>query len=94
MAEGIQQFILNTLESQGKIQDTRTLVLPGKSDAAATQDAQIAILGALNSLLSREVCNLRSEVEVFSMFFSVDGHDRLPRDAVSCINSRRRTDRS
>lgn len=58
MAEEIQQFILNTLESHGEIRDTRKLVLPGKSDAAATQDAQIAILGALNSLLSREVCHL------------------------------------
>ena len=55
MAEDIQQLILNTLESHGTIQDTRTLVLPGQSDPAATQDAQIAILGALNSLLSREV---------------------------------------
>ena len=55
MAEAIQQLILDTLDSQGKIQDTRTLVLPGHSDAAATQNAQIAILGALNSLLSREV---------------------------------------
>ena len=59
MAEEIQQLILDTLDSKGKIQDTRTLVLPGHSDAAATQDAQIAILGALNSLLSREVCDLR-----------------------------------
>lgn len=58
MAEDIQQLILNTLDSHGKIQDTRTLVLPGKSEAAATQDAQISILGALNSLLSREVCGL------------------------------------
>ena len=56
MAEAIQQLILDTLDSQGKIKDTRTLVLPGQSDAAVTQDAQIAILGALNSLLSREVC--------------------------------------
>jgi len=58
MAEDIQQLILDTLNSQGKIQDTRTLVLPGQSDPAATQDAQIAILGALNSLLSREVLDL------------------------------------
>lgn len=77
MAEEIQQLILNTLESNGQIQDTRTLVLPGKSDAAVTQDAQVAILGALNSLLSREVCGLDSEVDVFSTSFFVDGHDRL-----------------
>ena len=55
MAEAIQQLILDTLDSQGKIKDTRTLVLPGQSNPAAIQDAQIAILGALNSLLSREV---------------------------------------
>ena len=58
MAEAIQQLILDALDSQGKIKDTRTLVLPGQSDAAASQDAQIAILGALNSLLSREVLAL------------------------------------
>ena len=57
MAEAIQQLILDALDRQGKINDTRTLVLPGQSDAAVTQDAQITILGALNSLLSREVCN-------------------------------------
>lgn len=62
MAEEIQQLILNTLDGQGKIQDTRTLVLPGQSDAAATQDAQTAILGALNSLLSREVRSLYFEI--------------------------------
>ena len=63
MAEAIQQLILNTLDSKGKIKDTRTLVLPGQSDAAATQDAQIAILGALNSLLSREVLVLSSTMQ-------------------------------
>ena len=66
MAEEIQQLILDTLNSQGKVQDTRTLVLPGKSDAAATQDAQIAILGALNSLSSREVRDLRPEIRTLS----------------------------
>jgi len=55
MAEAIHQLILDALDSQGKIKDTRTLVLPGQTNAAATQDAQIAILGALNSLSSREV---------------------------------------
>lgn len=63
MAEEIQQLILDTLDSQGKIQDTRTLVLPGQSNAAATQDAQTAILGALNSLLSREVRDLHFGIE-------------------------------
>lgn len=55
MAEAIQQLILDTLDKQGTIKDTRTLVLPGQTDAAATHDAQIVILGALNSLSSREV---------------------------------------
>lgn len=58
MAEEIQQLILDTLESHGTIQDTRTLVLPGRSEPAAAQDAQIAILGALNSLLSREMVTI------------------------------------
>ena len=66
MAEAIQQLILDTLDSQGKIKDTRTLILPGQSDAAVTQDAQIAILGALNSLLSREVCAWHSYPTVTS----------------------------
>lgn len=55
MAEAIQQLVLDTLHTSGKIKDTRTLVLPGQKDAAASQDAQIQILGALNSLASREV---------------------------------------
>jgi len=67
MAEDIQQLIIDTLDGQGKIQDTRTLVLPGRSDAAATQDAQIAILGALNSLLSREVRDLHFEIEALQV---------------------------
>ncbi|EGN93004.1 hypothetical protein SERLA73DRAFT_190125 [Serpula lacrymans var. lacrymans S7.3] len=55
MAETLQQLILDTLESSSTIKDTRTLVIPGQSDPAASQDAQIAILGALNSLFSREM---------------------------------------
>ena len=55
MAEAIQKLILDTLDKQGSIKDTRTLVLPGHIDPAATHDAQIIILGALNSLSSREV---------------------------------------
>ena len=55
MAEAIQQLILDELDKHGSIKDTRTLVLPGQTDAAATHDAQITILGALNSLSSREV---------------------------------------
>jgi phenylalanyl-tRNA synthetase alpha chain len=55
MAEHLQQLILGTLDAHGSIQDTRALVFPGQTDPAASNDDQIAILGALNSLLSREV---------------------------------------
>ena len=96
MAEEIQQLILDTLDSQGKVKDTRTLVLPGQSDAAATQDAQTAILGALNSLSSREVRDLHSKTRTFRrcLYFTADGHNRVSRNAVPCVNPRRRTDRS
>jgi phenylalanyl-tRNA synthetase alpha chain len=55
MAESLQQVILDLLDSSSTIKDTRSIVLPGKSEAATSHDAQIAILGALNSLLSRDV---------------------------------------
>lgn len=55
MAEAIQQLVLDTLDKSGIIQDTRTLVLPGQADAAADHESQIVILGALNSLASRDV---------------------------------------
>jgi phenylalanyl-tRNA synthetase alpha chain len=53
--EAIQELILKTLDSKGKIEDTRNLVLPGESVPATSQDAQLQILRALNSLASREV---------------------------------------
>jgi hypothetical protein len=49
MSESLQQLILHYLDTHAEISDTRTL---GTTQDA---DAQIAILGALNSLLSREV---------------------------------------
>ncbi|KAI0939807.1 Phenylalanyl-tRNA synthetase, beta subunit, cytoplasmic, variant 2 [Taiwanofungus camphoratus] len=55
MAEAIQQLVLDTLERSGTILDTRTLTLPGQSEPAASHDSQIIILGALNSLSSREM---------------------------------------
>ncbi|KAF8843125.1 hypothetical protein BDN67DRAFT_924837 [Paxillus ammoniavirescens] len=55
MAEALQQLILDTLDRSGTIGDTRTLVIPGRSDPAASHEDQITILGALNSLLSREM---------------------------------------
>ncbi|KAH7930732.1 hypothetical protein BV22DRAFT_1028178 [Leucogyrophana mollusca] len=55
MAELLQQLILDTLDKSSQIHDTRTLTIPGQSEPAASHDAQITILGALNSLLSREI---------------------------------------
>ena len=55
MSEAIQGIILKTLDSEGSIKDTRNLILPGESTPANSQDAQLLILGALNSLASREV---------------------------------------
>lgn len=55
MSETLQQLILDTLDSSSEIADTRNLILPGQSSPASSHDAQITILGALNSLLSREV---------------------------------------
>lgn len=66
MAEAIQQLILDTLDTDGVIQDTRTLTLPGHKEPAASHDAQIIILGALNSLSSREVSDTDSNTRVAS----------------------------
>jgi phenylalanyl-tRNA synthetase alpha chain len=55
MAEQLQQLILDTLDANSTLPDTRTLTIPGQSTQATSHDAQITILGALNSLLSREV---------------------------------------
>ncbi|KAF7790853.1 hypothetical protein EIP86_001810 [Pleurotus ostreatoroseus] len=55
MAEAIQQLVLDTLAKDGTVEDTRTLTLPGHSEPATTSDAQIILLGALNSLSSREM---------------------------------------
>ncbi|KAH6915320.1 phenylalanine-tRNA ligase [Coprinopsis sp. MPI-PUGE-AT-0042] len=55
MSESIQQLVLDTIDANGSITDTRALTLPGESHPAASHDAQITILGALNSLASREM---------------------------------------
>jgi phenylalanyl-tRNA synthetase alpha chain len=54
MAEQLQQLILDTLDDQSTLPDTRALKIPGQSSPASSHDAQTTILGALNSLLSRE----------------------------------------
>ena len=53
--EAIQELVLKTLEQEGVIKDTRNLILPGDSEPAISQDAQLSILGALNSLSSKDV---------------------------------------
>jgi hypothetical protein len=58
MAEALQQLVLDTLERSGVIEDTRTLHIPGEAGPALSNDAQITILGALNSLTSRDVRSL------------------------------------
>lgn len=62
MAENLQQLILDTLDKEGTIKDTRTLTIPGHSEPAASPESQITILGALNSLLSREVRRVSSYI--------------------------------
>lgn len=55
MSQELQQLVLDLLNESNEIKDTRELVLPGETRPAASQDAQLLIQGALNSLLSREV---------------------------------------
>jgi phenylalanyl-tRNA synthetase alpha chain len=55
MAESLQQLILDHLDTHGSLSDSRNL-----TSAATDPDAQISILGALNSLLSREVSDQQS----------------------------------
>lgn len=53
--ESLQQLIIDTLERDGKIDDTRNIKLPETLRKDDVQEAQMIIQGALNSLLSREV---------------------------------------
>jgi phenylalanyl-tRNA synthetase alpha chain len=55
MSESLQQLILHYLDTHGSLSDTRSLSIPRSTEQATDADAQITILGALNSLLSREV---------------------------------------
>ncbi|KAF7352664.1 Phenylalanyl-tRNA synthetase alpha chain [Mycena venus] len=72
MAEALQQLILDTLHSHSTIPDTRSLVIPGQSEPAASQDAQIAVLGALNSLLSRDMVKFETH-EIVSHVLTPEG---------------------
>jgi phenylalanyl-tRNA synthetase alpha chain len=58
MTEPIQQLILHNLDLNGAISDTRHLTLPTSTAPATDAESQVIILGALNSLLSREVFDL------------------------------------
>jgi phenylalanyl-tRNA synthetase alpha chain len=64
--ESLQQFILEVLDKNKIIEDTRTLQIPGDAGPASSNDAQITILGALNSLSSRDV---RRRTHSFAYYF-------------------------
>jgi hypothetical protein len=84
MAESLQQLILDHLDTHGSLSDSRNITIPGSTTPATDADAQISILGALNSLLSREVFG--STVAVISRAepsFPADDSLRIPRDALS-----------
>jgi phenylalanyl-tRNA synthetase alpha chain len=55
MVESLQQLVLDTIDAHKTIEDTRSLIIPGQTQPATSHEDQIAILGALNSLLSRDV---------------------------------------
>lgn len=93
--EAIQDLILKTLDEEGSIKDTRKLVLPSESSPAISQDAQLSILGALNSLASRDVSILPSMS--FQAPFDkniVDDNVQHARNLISCLDTRRRSDRA
>lgn len=62
MTEALQKLILDTLDAQSSIKDTRQLVITGQTRPASSNEDQITILGALNSLLSRDVRTLLNDV--------------------------------
>ncbi|KAF8205089.1 phenylalanine-tRNA ligase [Pholiota molesta] len=73
MSEALQKLILNTLDAQSSINDTRELVLPGQTRPASSNEDQINILGALNSLLSREMIQYETH-EVLSHVPTTEGN--------------------
>jgi len=82
MAESLQQLILDYLNTHGSVSDSRTITIPGATSPATDADSQIAILGALNSLLSREVYRDLSppapRLPVSETVFPVDDPLRVP----------------
>ncbi|KAH8118357.1 tRNA synthetases class II core domain (F)-domain-containing protein [Phellopilus nigrolimitatus] len=70
--EAVQEVILKTLDSEGTIKDTRNLVLPGEQSPAISQDAQLIILGALNSLTSREMITYTTQ-EIHTHILTSEG---------------------
>ncbi|KAF8238818.1 phenylalanine-tRNA ligase [Tricholoma matsutake] len=64
MAESLQQLILDTLDAHSTIQDTRSLTIPGQTQPATSHEDQITILGALNSLLSRDMIKFETHENV------------------------------
>ena len=73
MSQELQQLVLDTLEKDSEIKDTRTIVIPGESRPASTQDAQLVLQGALNSLLSREV-RVCTQIRSDPLIFSINPH--------------------
>ncbi|KAJ7228521.1 phenylalanine-tRNA ligase [Mycena pura] len=72
MAESLQQLILDNLDVHTTIQDTRSIVIPGQSEPAVSRDAQITVLGALNSLLSRDMVHFDTH-EITSHVLTSEG---------------------
>ena len=73
---------------------TRTLVLPGYKEPAATHDSQIIILGALNSLSSRDVKRLYAILCVLDTHVLSDDRIHYPRNCFPCPHPRGCTNRS
>jgi hypothetical protein len=80
MAESLQQLILDHLDANGALSDSRTITIPGAASPATDADSQITVLGALNSLLSREVSDYLSVLRVypFPNRFPLDDPLRAP----------------
>ncbi|KAG8746856.1 Phenylalanyl-tRNA synthetase, beta subunit, cytoplasmic [Ceratobasidium sp. 414] len=70
--ESLQQLILDTVERDGKIGDTRNVQLPASLHKDDLQEAQMVIQGALNSLLSREMITYTTQ-EVMGTVLTPEG---------------------